>query len=47
MGISNRNRTTSPDATLSKTYTREHDFWRFRVFGAIIPDLDHVVAAEQ
>ncbi len=26
---------------------REHDFWRFRVLGAIIPDLDHVVAAEQ
>ena len=26
---------------------REHDLWRFRVLGAIIPDLDHVVAAEQ
>lgn len=26
---------------------REHDLWRFRVLGAIIPDLDRVVAAEQ
>jgi hypothetical protein len=26
---------------------REHDLWRFRVLGAVIPDLDHVVAAEQ
>ena len=25
----------------------EHDLWRFRVLGAIIPDLDSVVAAEQ
>jgi hypothetical protein len=25
----------------------EHDLWRFRVLGAIIPDLDRVVAAEQ
>ena len=25
----------------------EHELWRFRVLGAIIPDLDHVVAAEQ
>jgi hypothetical protein len=25
----------------------ERDLWRFRVLGAIIPDLDHVVAAEQ
>ncbi|MER8671244.1 TniQ family protein [Mesorhizobium sp. M1156] len=24
----------------------EHDLWRFRVLGAIVPDLDHVVAAE-
>jgi hypothetical protein len=26
---------------------REHDFWRFRVLGAIIPDLDYVVAEQQ
>lgn len=26
---------------------REHELWRYRVLGAIIPDLDHVVAAEQ
>lgn len=26
---------------------REHDLWRFRVLGAIIPDLDHVVAEQQ
>lgn len=26
---------------------REHELWRFRVLGAIVPDLDHVVAAEQ
>ena len=26
---------------------REHELWRFRVLGAIIPDLDHVVANEQ
>lgn len=26
---------------------REHELWRFRVLGAIIPDLDHVVATEQ
>lgn len=25
----------------------EHDLWRFRVLGAIIPDLDHVVAEQQ
>jgi hypothetical protein len=25
----------------------EHDLWRFRILGAIIPDLDYVVAAEQ
>lgn len=25
----------------------EHELWRFRVLGPIIPDLDHVVAAEQ
>lgn len=25
----------------------EHDLWRFRVLGAIIPDLDRIVAAEQ
>ncbi|MCO5164085.1 MAG: TniQ family protein [Mesorhizobium sp.] len=26
---------------------REHDLWRFRVLGAIIPDLDHVIAERQ
>ncbi|TIY08645.1 MAG: hypothetical protein E5V18_04955, partial [Mesorhizobium sp.] len=26
---------------------RESDLWRFRVLGAIIPDLDRVVGAEQ
>lgn len=26
---------------------REHDLWRFRVLGAIVPDLDHVVAEQQ
>jgi hypothetical protein len=26
---------------------REHDLWRFRVLGAIIPDLDHVIAEQQ
>ncbi len=26
---------------------REHDLWRFRVLGTIIPDLDGIVAAEQ
>ena len=26
---------------------REHELWRYRVLGAIIPDLDDVVAAEQ
>ncbi|TIM21236.1 MAG: hypothetical protein E5Y61_32470 [Mesorhizobium sp.] len=26
---------------------REHDLWRFRVLGAIIPDLDHVIAELQ
>ena len=26
---------------------REHELWRFRVLGAIIPDLDGIVAAEQ
>ncbi|BCH19688.1 hypothetical protein MesoLjLa_65390 (plasmid) [Mesorhizobium sp. L-2-11] len=26
---------------------REHELWRYRVLGATIPDLDHVVAAEQ
>jgi hypothetical protein len=25
---------------------REHELWRFRVLGAIIPDLDHVVAEQ-
>jgi len=25
---------------------REQDLWRFRVLGAIIPDLDHVVAEQ-
>jgi len=25
----------------------EHDLWRFRVLGAIIPDLDHIVAEQQ
>ncbi|WP_223479830.1 TniQ family protein [Oricola indica] len=26
---------------------RERDLWRFRVLGAVIPDLDHVVAEQQ
>ena len=26
---------------------REHDLWRFRVLGAVIPDLDHVIAERQ
>ena len=26
---------------------REHDLWRFRVLGAIIPDLDYVVAGQK
>ncbi|WP_083948937.1 TniQ family protein [Aminobacter aminovorans] len=26
---------------------REHDLWRFRVLGAIIPDLNHVIAEQQ
>lgn len=26
---------------------REHDLWRFRVLGAIIPDLDYVVAEQE
>ena len=26
---------------------REHELWRFRLLGAIIPDLDHVVAEQQ
>ncbi len=26
---------------------REHELWRYRVLGAIIPDLDHVVAEQQ
>ena len=26
---------------------REQELWRYRVLGAIVPDLDHVVAAEQ
>ncbi|MBE0703766.1 MAG: TniQ family protein [Afipia sp.] len=26
---------------------REHELWRFRVLGTIIPDLDHVVAKQQ
>ncbi|CAH2403574.1 hypothetical protein [Mesorhizobium escarrei] len=26
---------------------REKDLWRFRVLGAVIPDLDHVIAEQQ
>ncbi|MGX5805588.1 hypothetical protein ACWGS9_30840 [Bradyrhizobium sp. Arg314] len=26
---------------------REHDLWRFRVLGAIIPDLHHVIGKQQ
>lgn len=29
---------------IPRPFPREHDLWRFRVLGAIIPDLDHVVA---
>lgn len=32
---------------IPKPVPREHDLWRFRVLGAIIPDLDHVVARQQ
>lgn len=28
-------------------FPREHELWRYRVLGAIIPDLDDIVAAEQ
>ncbi|MCT8999876.1 TniQ family protein [Chelativorans intermedius] len=30
-----------------RPFPREHDLWRFRVLGAIIPDFDHVVAQQQ
>ena len=32
---------------IPKPIPREHDLWRFRVLGAIIPNLDHVVAEQQ
>ncbi|MCZ4292387.1 hypothetical protein O4H62_26425, partial [Hoeflea alexandrii] len=31
---------------IPRPFPREHDLWRFRVLGAIIPDLDHVVAEQ-
>lgn len=30
-----------------RPFPREHDLWRFRVLGAIIPDFDYVVAQQQ
>ncbi|WP_246734908.1 TniQ family protein [Chelativorans sp. ZYF759] len=30
-----------------RPFPREHDLWRFRVLGAIVPDFDHVVAGQQ
>lgn len=32
---------------IPKPIPREHELWRFRILGAIVPDLDHVIAAEQ
>lgn len=32
---------------IPRPFPREHDLWRFRVLGAIIPDLDGIVATEQ
>lgn len=32
---------------IPRTIPREHDLWRFRVLGALIPDLDHVVAEQE
>jgi len=32
---------------IPKPMPREQDLWRFRVLGAIMPDLDHVVAQQQ
>lgn len=32
---------------IPRTIPREHDLWRFRVLGALIPDLDHVVAEQK
>ncbi|MCY0150933.1 hypothetical protein [Hoeflea alexandrii] len=31
---------------IPRPFPREDDLWRFRVLGAIIPDLDHVVAEQ-
>jgi hypothetical protein len=31
---------------IPRPFPREHDLWRFRVLGAIIPNLDHVVAEQ-
>jgi len=30
-----------------RPFPREHDLWRFRVLGAIVPDFDHVVARQE
>lgn len=32
---------------IPRPFPREDDLWRFRVLGAIIPDLDHVVAEQE
>ena len=32
---------------IPKPIPHEHDLWRFRVLGAIIPDLDHVIAEQK